>query len=196
MKLSTIAAAGLLAMASGAISLPAAAAEMKTAPRDSAQAAKAPPSHFTYEGQRVIVVPRGSRQAMGRVRTPKRDLTVVALNLPNVVRLDEPFPVSFYIRNNGASTIARLSYRMAPVALVPPLVAEVIGDVVEGVVHNLAPGRDRRIEHTVVLRSDTPDVTMGWTTLVVVVDPGKVIDEEDEDNNSIAVLIPLAPGGG
>jgi len=195
MRLSAIGAAVFLAIVVGMGPCSSGAAELKSAPQDKTRMTKAPPSQFSFNGEKIVVMPLGSTRVMGRVRTPKRDLTVFGLNLPSAVRLDDPFRVSFYIRNNGQSTIARASYRMGAVVVIPMVGGEAIGEQVEGEVRNLPAGRDQRIEHTIVLPSSDPNVNAGWPMIVVVVDWDEAIDEENEDNNGIAAVIPGSGGG-
>jgi hypothetical protein len=201
MRFSTIAISTLVGIALGALPLLAYAAEGKSAAQDKPHAATAPPTHAEFYGKTVPLAPRGPtkvRQPRG-MREMKKDLTVTGLHVPDTVRLGEPFRVSFYIRNHGMATIPQVSYKVAWRVLIP-LITLPAEELAAGVAHNVPGGRDVRIEHTVVfasdvLHSDLLEQGAGWPALAAIVDPDEAIDEDDEDNNSMGVILTLAVRG-
>ena len=178
----------VLGIALTPLSAPAQAAGAKTATPKQVRTGKAP-THVEVYGKKVEVAPPGTMTHLSKRPDVKKDLSVVGLRAPDAIRLNEPFQVSFYIRNLGAATVAQVSYKVALVPVAPPL-AWPAESLATGVVHDVRAGRDVRIERRVAIKGSVPYIEAGaWPILAAVVDPDEVVAEDDEENNLMAIIV-------
>ena len=179
----------VLGIALAPLPAPAQGAEGKTATPKQARTGKAP-THVEAYGKRIQVAPPGTMTHLSKRPDVKKDLSVVGLRAPDAIRLNEPFQVSFYIRNLGAATVAQVSYKVALVPFAPPVANWPVEALATGVVHDVRAGRDVRIERRVAIKGSVPYIEAGaWPILAAVVDPDEVVAEDDEENNGMAIIL-------